>query len=166
MAKYDVNRDGECFLSSLANAILVEFDDNKTAAKVYEEGRKHNLVQINVGTIATTWPNLVRELSEGKYIGELYCHPDYSSNTLEFVTERFTREQLAIYNKVIEQQNIHIGTFFEIDEPVILALKKTETGHAIVDLGDNKYIDNGIEKTINLDSDEIKAVFKVKINKD
>jgi len=163
MNQYFPNRDGECFTSSLANAILVEFNDRETASKIYE--KSNILMQDNGGTLVTTWPYLVAKLSDHKYQGRLHILPDSIQVALETALEKFSSRQIKLYEKVMvyeqEKENIVTGTSFEIQEPTILCLHQPEGGHAMVHLGADNYIDNGVEKIIDLDPLQIQGVLKV-----
>ncbi len=85
---YFGNPSNLCFGTSLANA-LVELDDFETARKVYEDYPQHPLFDrsktINLGIS----PQMVRELTRGKYFGCLYAPTHWIDNFETFTRAEF-----------------------------------------------------------------------------
>ena len=159
---YFPNRDGECFFTSLANILLYKYNDQKIAKKVINDCRSHPLVFPNGGTLGTTWPFFTKYLSEGKYYGQLYVGPSYIENHETFAESLYDKETFELYEySVFDELDSIIETgSYSGETPTIIALSLENTHHAIVDLGDDKIINDGVVQTVE-DISNIIAILQV-----
>lgn len=166
--QYYPNRDGECFLSSLANALIVQFDDLECANRVYREGREHPFVADNGGTLAILWPYLCLELTDNKYTGQMYCDEKFVLGSEKLAKKAYCLKQLHEYKRIVceyvSSGKIIFSTGYDGPDPVILSLEGLVVGHAVVALNTKSIIDNGIMRNVSLEGIEIAGVLRLEKN--
>jgi hypothetical protein len=164
---YFPNRDGECVISSLANLILVQYNDKVTAKNLYAYSRQHPLVLANGGTLLPAIPQIVKDLSKNKYRATL-CLTDKLAATQNTLAERvYTPGNLALYQlaeqTARELRSINNETFAG-SPPVLIATESLPGGnHVYVYLGENNFISNG--KTTYMDPNMITIDATVQLEK-
>jgi hypothetical protein len=154
MTEYFKNKTGgECFICSLANLLLVQFDDRKTAEFIYHNAKNHPFV-FEDGIYALDWPRITSDLSRGKYEGTLYVPPSALDELGKLEELVSPGKNPVLYKKAIEE-SLRLGWIRSVDRyngcyPVILAIYGWEESHAVVVLNRKKLIDDGFVKEINM----------------
>ena len=147
--RYFRNREGDCFLISLANLLLLKFHDDVSAKRIYHFGRSNHLVMPNGATAFETWPCLTSELTNGKYSGVLYTGEEQIKEGEECARTEFDEETFDLYSVVVSEEQkarrIVTDRRYEGPSPVILAIGDPVflgKGHAVVAIGDYYYDKN------------------------
>ena len=145
---YFPNRDKECFSSALAN-LLVEIGDKPTAKMVYDNFPKHPFV-LSDGVIMGVTTRLLVDLTGGRYQGVLYA-PVLNGKGIENIKKHY-RIKASEVLKVIreEREKGRIRPLNDVCERLPRILfhldfyhENPQNSHAIVDLGNDKFITNG-----------------------
>lgn len=140
-----------CFICSLANAILAEFNDINTAKLICRNSKTHPLV-LGDYTLAGTWPFLASELSGQRYSGTLYATPDIIPSIYK-VPESVEESKKELYIQAIDmaltEEKINLEGHYTGNCPVLLAISREED-HVVVMLDKWHIIDNGFLRKISL----------------
>ncbi len=171
MTDYYPNRTGECFTSSLANLLLYQFGDERSAQRVFEGGRQHPLILPDGGTLIQAWPFLAGDLTQGRYDARLYARfssvygllraPSQIPNIPPDVIPLY---QQAIWHSVwgmIDNSGHYAGP-----SPILLSLDLApetpgQRGHVIIECGNGHFIDNGRFGKGDLSGYTIKGILRV-----
>jgi len=148
----------DCFGVALAN-LLVAKDDLATAAKVYSSYQVYG--RLNNGLCATIIPLAVRELTDGKYRGELLLDPAvYCTDPLLFS---------AVEKLVAARELLPLEGRVRFTAPAILLLGNGDTTdavfHAVVYMGNTAAghvaVDGQNIRIIDMENAIIKGVLMV-----
>lgn len=170
---YFPNKDGECFGSAVANALLL-LEDNKSAERFFDLYRLHPYVDSDGGSFALLWPKILNESTYGKYEGKLYI--DVHENLEQLVKEQYPKRWKEVLRMIEEEKSYGrvVGfpeelTYFP---PAIILAEKKGIPHAILDAsnmlskypnkGYGTFIDNGIERTTAYKNVKMRAIMEVK----
>ena len=156
---------GECFVNSLANLLLVKYEDRKTGMRVIEESNEHPLIlRENLGRggksiYAPNSPEVILDLTGGRYIGRLFLdNPDLTGRDFlddvhdlrsaipEYVADMMVESAM----EALDLGLISSDTIWDkVDEyPYILLGSDGYTSqrfgeHAVVRAGECLYVDDG-----------------------
>lgn len=173
---YFPNRDGECYGSAVANALLL-LGDNQSAKRFFDLYRNHSFVDPDGGSFALLWPRILKELTDGKYEAKL--HVDIHENLEQLVKKTYPHHWQEVL-KVIEEEKSS-GRIVEFPEeltyspPAIILTKKNGESHAILDAstlisprpnkGYGTFIDDGIERTTAYEDVIMRAIMEIRMAK-
>lgn len=176
--QYYPNDGMECVRSSLAN-LLVELNDPSAAQAVYDNFRRHELVN-SVGTVhSELLPRVMKDLTQEKYDGVIYCHfssdptqeliktyggqfddalkailEDRSTGAIQTAPSRVSGSCPVIFG--IEPKSFPI----EIDGEVKSIPYQGNEHHVIVMKNSDTFIDNGFEMRYDISDLEVVAVIE------
>lgn len=161
--RYFKNSVGECFISSLANLLLLKFQDEEIARKIITWEIYEGIIKPNGATALGTWPYVVDQLTQSKYIGTLFTTEEIMKEAGESVKREFSSVDFDLYRRIVDEERtagrIITGKKYDGPSPVILGIGDPcfgGRGHAVVAIGDYYYekdfevsfIDNGEESVL------------------
>ncbi|USN45072.1 MAG: hypothetical protein H6502_03340 [Candidatus Woesearchaeota archaeon] len=146
-----------CAICSLANLILIKYNDMLGASRMYFRGLIHPLTTPTGNVFLSTIPELVSFATNGAYVARLYTSETLVTFPNEFAMEVYSSEQYAqmqsLADRLVKEGAIEIGDEFDVDSPCLILVPhpRSELGHALVVVAPNLYLDNGMLSTIDTD---------------
>lgn len=143
-----LNRENECFGTSLANLLIVQHNDRNIAAVVRDLILAEPTIFPGGGTIPTMWPSLVEFATGRNYVARLLTTKEYAGAYHELLKRLVSPMRYEFYRESFERKvengKIVIAEQYG-DGPCILDLTNPDGSgnHAIVKLPNGTFIDNG-----------------------